>query len=56
MGNQRFRATGITAYLSSGGALDHAQEMAAPERLRTTQLYYRTRERLTQEEVQRLRL
>jgi integrase/recombinase XerD len=24
-----FRATGITAYLASGGALEHAQEMAA---------------------------
>jgi hypothetical protein len=24
-----FRATGITAYLANGGALEHAQEMAA---------------------------
>jgi integrase len=26
-----FRATGITAYLANGGALEHAQEMAAHE-------------------------
>jgi hypothetical protein len=29
IGNRTFRATGITAYLSNGGALEHAQEMAA---------------------------
>jgi integrase len=28
IGNHSFRATGITAYLSNGGALEHAQEMA----------------------------
>jgi hypothetical protein len=42
-----FRATGITAYLSNGGALEHAQEMAAHESPRTTKLYDRTKERLT---------
>jgi len=26
IGNQTFRATGITAYLSNGGALEHAHE------------------------------
>jgi integrase len=31
IGNHPFRATGITAYLSNGGALEHAQEMAAHE-------------------------
>jgi hypothetical protein len=50
-----FRATGITAYLSNGGALEHAQEMAAQEKPRTTKLYDRTRERLTQDEVERIR-
>jgi hypothetical protein len=34
-----FRATGITAYLSNGGALEHAQEMAAHESPRMTKLY-----------------
>ena len=40
-----FRATGITAYLSNGGALEPAQEMAAHESPRTTKLYDRTKER-----------
>jgi hypothetical protein len=52
----RFRATGITAYLANGGALEHAQEMAAHESRRTTELYDRTKERLTQDEVERIRL
>jgi site-specific recombinase XerD len=55
IGNHTFRATGITAYLSNGGALEHAQEMAAHESPRTTKLYDRTRERLTQDEVERIR-
>jgi hypothetical protein len=32
IGCHTFRATGITAYLANGGALEHAQEMAAHER------------------------
>jgi integrase len=56
IGCHTFRATGITAYLANGGALDHAQEMAAHESPRTTKLYDRTKERLTQDEVERIRL
>jgi site-specific recombinase XerD len=56
IGCHTFRAAGITAYLSNGGALDHAQEMAAHESPRTTKLYDRTKERLTQDEVERIRL
>ena len=56
IGNHTFRATGITAYLGNGGALEHAQEMAAHESPRTTKLYDRTKERLTQDEVERIRL
>jgi integrase len=56
IGNHSFRATGITAYLANGGALEHAQEMAAHESPRTTKLYDRTKERLTQDEVERIRL
>jgi integrase len=56
IGNHTFGATGITAYLSNGGALEHAQEMAAHESPRTTKLYDRTKERLTQDEVERIRL
>jgi site-specific recombinase XerD len=56
IGNHSFRATGITAYLANGGTLEHAQEMAAHESPRTTKLYDRTRDRLTQDEVERIRL
>jgi site-specific recombinase XerD len=56
IGNHTFRATGITAYLSNGGALEHAQSIAAHESPRTTKLYDRTKERLTQDEVERIRL
>jgi site-specific recombinase XerD len=56
IGNHTFRVTGITAYLSNGGALEHAQSMAAHESPRTTKLYDRTQERLTQDEVERIRL
>jgi len=56
IGNHTFRATGITTYLANGGSLEHAQEMAAHESPRTTKLYDRTKERLTQDEVERIRL
>jgi len=56
IGNHTFRATGITAYLAKGGALEHAQEMAAHESPRTTKLDDRTNERLTQDDVERIRL
>jgi site-specific recombinase XerD len=56
IGNHSFRATGITAYLANGGALEHAQEMAAHKSPRTTKLYDRTKERLTQVEIERIRL
>jgi integrase len=51
-----FRATGITAYLANDGTLEHAQEMATHESPRTTKLYGRTKDRLTQDEVERIRL
>lgn len=56
IGNHSFRATGITAYLLNGGTLEHAQAMAAHESPRTTKLYDRTQERLTQDEIERIRL
>ena len=56
IGNHTFRATGITAYLGNGGVLEHAQSMAAHESPRTTKLYDRTKDRLTQDEVERIRL
>jgi site-specific recombinase XerD len=56
IGNHSFRATGITAYLANGGTLEHAQSMAAHESPRTTKLYDRTKERLTQDEIERIML
>ena len=46
----QFRATGITAYPANDGTLEHAQEMAAHESPRTTKLYDRTKDRLTQKD------
>jgi hypothetical protein len=48
-------AQALHACLANGGALEHAQEMAAHESPRTTKLYDRTKERLTQQEVARIR-
>jgi len=56
IGCHTFRATGITAYLENGGTLEHAQAMAAHESPRTTKLYDRTKERLTLDEIERIRL
>jgi hypothetical protein len=56
IGNHTFRATGITAYLGNGGTLEHAQSMAAHESPCTATLYDRTQDRLTQDEVKRIRL
>ena len=56
VGCHSFRATGITAYLRNGGTLEHAQIMAGHESPRTTKLYDRTSEQLTQDEVERIRL
>jgi site-specific recombinase XerD len=54
IGNHTFRATGITAYLSNGGALEHAQSMAGHESPRTTKLYDRTSDVITLDEVERI--
>ena len=56
IGAHSFRATGITTYLRNGGTLEHAQSMAAHESPRTTKLYDWTKERITQDEVERIRL
>jgi site-specific recombinase XerD len=56
IGNHTFRATGITNYLSNGGSLEHAQELAAHESSRTTKLYDRRKEQVAQDEVERIRL
>jgi integrase/recombinase XerD len=49
-----FRATGITAYLSNGGTLEHAQQIAAHASPKTTKLYDRTRDAITLDEIERI--
>jgi len=51
-----FRATGITQYLLNKGTLEKAQLMAAHESPRTTKLYDRTKDEVTLDEVERIRL
>jgi integrase len=49
-----FRATGITAYLNSGGTVENAQAIAAHESPRTTKLYDRSNDQITLDEVERI--
>jgi integrase/recombinase XerD len=49
-----FRATGITAYLENGGSIERAQQIAAHESLRTTELYHRRSDELTLDEIERI--
>ena len=49
-----FRATGITAYLSNGGTLERAQQIAAHSSPRTTKLYDRTADTVTIDEIERI--
>lgn len=51
-----FRATGITTYLENGGTLEVAQAIAAHESPRTTKLYDRTADKLSLEEIERVRI
>ncbi|MCC6457928.1 MAG: tyrosine-type recombinase/integrase [Caldilineaceae bacterium] len=56
IGCHTFRATGITAYLSNGGSLEHAQRIAAHESPRTTKLYDRTTDEISLDEIERIRI
>ena len=49
-----FRATGITAYLSNGGTLEHAQQIAGHASPKTTKLYDRTADAVTLDEIERI--
>jgi site-specific recombinase XerD len=49
-----FRATGITAYLSNGGTLEHAQHIAAHASPKTTKLYDRTADTISLDEIERI--
>ncbi len=48
------RGTGITTYLENGGSLEYAQYMAGHADVRTTKLYDRRQQRITQDEVERI--
>jgi site-specific recombinase XerD len=54
IGCHTFRATGITEYLSNGGKVEIAQEMANHESARTTGLYDRRKDKMTLDEVERI--
>jgi integrase/recombinase XerD len=54
IGCHTFRATGITAYLKNGGRLEIAQQMAAHESSRTTGLYDRRSDDVSQDEVEKI--
>ena len=49
-----FRATGITAYLSNGGTIEHAQQIAGHASPKTTKLYDRTADTITVDEIERI--
>ncbi|MBX9626134.1 MAG: site-specific integrase [Gemmataceae bacterium] len=53
--NHSFRASGITNFLENGGTVEKAQQIAAHESPRTTKLYDRTDDRLTLDEIERVR-
>jgi site-specific recombinase XerD len=52
IGCHTFRATGITIYLTNGGDLEKAQQMAAHESPRTTKLYDRRSDVVSLDEVE----
>jgi integrase/recombinase XerD len=49
-----FRATGLTNFLANGGTLENAQAMADHASPRTTQIYDRTGDEVTLDEVERI--
>lgn len=49
-----FRATGITTYLLNGGTLERAASIAAHESTRTTQLYNRTSDAVSLDEIEKI--
>lgn len=52
--NHTMRATGITAYMMAGGTLEKAQQMAAHASSKTTNLYNRSNDAVTLDEVERI--
>ena len=56
VGNHSFRGTGITTFLLNEGTLELAQEMANHSSPRTTKLYDRRNDRITQDAIERIRI
>jgi len=56
IGNHSFRGTGITTFLENDGTLELAQEMANHSSPRTTKLYDRRRDGITQDAIERIRI
>ncbi len=56
IGCHTMRATGITAYLSNGGLLEHAQRIAAHASSQTTRLYDRRSDAVSLDEVERIQI
>lgn len=54
--NHTFRASGITAYMEGGGDLTIAAQIAGHASVRSTQLYDRSRERISRGEIERIRI
>ncbi|MEM8672047.1 MAG: hypothetical protein AAGG48_31310 [Planctomycetota bacterium] len=51
-----WRATGITAYLSNGGSLENAMNIACHSSATTTKLYDRTSDDVSLDEIERIRI
>ncbi len=54
IGNHSFRATGITAYLASGGVLEEARKMAGHKSAETTRIYDRNIDEVDPDEVAKI--
>ena len=53
--NHSFRATGITAYLASGGILEEARKMAGHKSAETTRIYDRNVDAVDPDEVSKIK-
>ncbi len=51
-----FRATGITAYLSNQGSVEHAQKIANHDSIRSTKLYDRTSDEPSLDEIEKIQI
>ncbi len=53
--NHTFRATGITSYLSNGGSIERAANIAGHASINTTKIYDRRSDDVTLDEIERIR-